>query len=343
MQVDGYGARHFEFGAISGGLLALATVARWLFNAQLPDRLAVKFFRTRRIFRALSIGYNLYWGCLTAAILLADDAPTLRWLMLISTVGLAAGGTASLAIDDVLARIFPIVLLGPLVCVSLYAGGAVSYVIAGLAGVFFAYSVTISRLVSDDYWARQQAQASLEQRAAELESLSRTDALTLIPNRLRFQERLPQVLRAAHQLGQSVAVAMVDLDHFKKINDTYGHPFGDRCLQMAAAALTESVHRPGDLVARYGGEEFVVLMPDTDLAGARVVAERMLARVRETVVVDGESVAGLSCSIGVSAQLPTAASQPEYLLKCADTALYEAKQNGRARVMCFDVKAGGAM
>jgi diguanylate cyclase (GGDEF)-like protein len=177
----------------------------------------------------------------------------------------------------------------------------------------------------------------LEQRARELEVISRQDALTQIPNRLRFQEALPQTWRDARRRHEPMAIAIVDLDHFKKINDTYGHPFGDLCLQAAARALTGSVHRPGDLVARFGGEEFVVLMANTDMAGASQVAERMLAAIRNTVVKQGPHVATLSCSIGVSMTTPQADqddAQAEDLLQEADIALYFAKQHGRAQVAC---------
>jgi diguanylate cyclase len=127
---------------------------------------------------------------------------------------------------------------------------------------------------------------------------------------------------------------MVDLDYFKHINDSHGHPFGDLCLQAAASALKSSLRRPGDMVARYGGEEFVVLLPNTDLAGAQAVAQSMLEKIRQTFVSQDEHAVLLSCSIGVAVAPGRGAQTAEDLIKQADAALYTAKQGGRGRVSC---------
>lgn len=207
--------------------------------------------------------------------------------------------------------------------------------ICSLSAMFLGYSATIIRVVGRDYWARQRTQELLEQRAFELEAISRSDALTQLANRLHFEERISQVWREARRLGQPVAVAMVDLDHFKQVNDKHGHPFGDLCLQAAAQALTSAAHRPGDLVARFGGEEFIVLMPDTSIEGARCVAQRILVEVLGTTVEDAGASTKLSCSIGIASLESVRDHGPSSLVKMADAALYEAKQRGRARVMVY--------
>jgi diguanylate cyclase (GGDEF)-like protein len=337
MLVDGYAQRHPMFVGINTACLVAITAGRLLYNRGLAARLEHHFTRHLALFRSFSLAHNLYWGVLCAILLQAPDAPNLRWMMLMCTVGITAGGTVIVAIDGLLPLIYPICTLAPTVITALEQGGSTNLGISGLALVMTAYSMVLSRLVSRDYWAKLQGQALLEQRARELEVISRQDALTQIPNRLRFQEALPQTWRDARRRHEPMAIAIVDLDHFKKINDTYGHPFGDLCLQAAARALTGSVHRPGDLVARFGGEEFVVLMANTDMAGASQVAERMLAAIRNTVVKQGPHVATLSCSIGVSMTTPQADqddAQAEDLLQEADIALYFAKQHGRAQVAC---------
>jgi diguanylate cyclase (GGDEF)-like protein len=332
MQVDGFSSRHFWFVAVNGLILLAASLTRWFYNRTLEERLDRNFKRTRMTFRLLSLVYNVYWGVLSATVLVSPDAENLRWLMLMCTVAITAGGTVILAIDPILPLAYPAALLGPTVLAVLPQGGAVNMALAALTAVFFFYSLNISRVVGADYWARQRAQALLEQRAQELETISRTDALTQVPNRLQFQERLASIWAEASRLGQPIAVAMVDLDHFKRVNDTYGHPFGDRCLQAAARALEAAVHKPSDLLARYGGEEFVILMPNTDLEGALVVAERMLEHITDTEVRQGKQMVRLSCSIGVSSQLPELVASAEAVVQQADAALYLAKQNGRARV-----------
>lgn len=335
--VDGYIMRHTAFVLTHAAILVVITGLRQAFNRGMAARLDANFNRARTLFRLSSLGHNLYWGVLCALILQAPDAPNLRWMMLMCTVGIAGGGTVIVSIDQLLPWLYPVCNLAPPMVVALYQGGSTNHCIAGLFFVLMAYSQGLSRLVSRDYWAKQQTQALLEQRARELEVISRQDALTSIPNRLRFQESLPQIWRDARRRQEPMAIAIVDLDHFKRLNDTHGHPFGDLCLQAAARALTQAVHRPGDLVARFGGEEFVALMPNTDMDGARQVAERMLAAIKDTVVKQGHAEVTLSCSIGVSTASPRPDqddAQAEGLLQEADIALYFAKQHGRAQVAC---------
>jgi diguanylate cyclase (GGDEF)-like protein len=337
MMVDGYAGRHPWFVGIHTACLVLITSGRLLYNRHLTQLLEADFTRHQAIFRGLSLSHNMYWGVLCALILQAPDAPNLRWMMLMCTVGITAGGTVIVSIDALLPLIYPICTLAPTVITALQQGGATNLSISGLAAVMTGYSMLLSRLVSRDYWAKQRTQALLEQRARELEAISRQDALTLIPNRLKFQESLPPCWRDARRRQEPLAIAIIDLDHFKKINDTHGHPFGDLCLQAAARALNQTVHRPGDLVARFGGEEFVALLPNTDMVGARQVAERLLSAVRDTVVSQDGHEVRLSCSIGVSVASPRADqddAQAETLLQEADIALYFAKQHGRAQVAC---------
>lgn len=335
MQADNFVARHPYFALLNGLALLLGAALRLGYNHGLKERLERNFHRTQLIFRAQSLAYNAYWGTLCALILVAPDAENLRWLMLMSTVGITAGGTVIVAIDAVLPLLYPLGTLGPTLLTVVPQGGSVNLALAALIGVFFAYSLSISRLVGREYWARQHSQALLEQRARELETLSRTDALTQIPNRLKFQESLNVAWRDARRRKEPLAIAMVDLDYFKHINDKHGHPFGDVCLQAAAKGLSSVLRRPVDMVARFGGEEFVVLMPNTDEAGALKVAQAMLDKIKQTFISqDGHSVL-LSCSIGVSAQVPGPESPADTLVKEADAALYVAKQAGRGRVLPY--------
>jgi diguanylate cyclase (GGDEF)-like protein len=132
---------------------------------------------------------------------------------------------------------------------------------------------------------------------------------------------------------------MVDLDHFKRINDSHGHPFGDRCLVAAAQCLTDIARRPPDLVARCGGEDFVVLMPNTPIEGARHVGQKLLQAVSGTTVTDEahQITAQLSCSIGLASCQPGAHNDMSQLVEDADAALYFAKHNGRGQVACHGI------
>ena len=125
---------------------------------------------------------------------------------------------------------------------------------------------------------------------------------------------------------------MMDIDHFKNLNDNYGHPFGDLCLQTVAKTIGQCLNRPPDICARYGGEEFVVILPNTDLEGAVHVAQLIVQQVAETTVSDPSHAVNLTLSIGVTATIPDQTGDHEALMRTADECLYRAKENGRNRV-----------
>lgn len=159
-----------------------------------------------------------------------------------------------------------------------------------------------------------------------------TDSLTGMANQRHFRDRLDIELRRARRYRRTLALIFCDLDHFKSINDTYGHHIGDVALKLVAACITRIV-RDTDLVVRYGGEEFVVMLPETSLEQAEVMAER-LRRAIELVQIPlpQGGVKRITMSFGVAA-FPATAETPEDLLTCADAAMYHAKSLGRNRVM----------
>ncbi len=173
---------------------------------------------------------------------------------------------------------------------------------------------------------------------AQLRRLVLLDALTGISNRRAFDERFEQeFLRAARGHG-ALGLLMIDVDHFKLYNDTYGHQAGDKCLRQVAQALSATLKRPSDFLARYGGEEFAVLLPDADLAGALGAAELLLGRVRELALPhEASSVsAHVTISIGIAIAQPPVRGELESFLALADQRLYKAKRSGRNRVVATD-------
>lgn len=162
-----------------------------------------------------------------------------------------------------------------------------------------------------------------------LENLATRDGLTGLLNRRSFDEFLYREWQRAKRDARPLALIMIDVDHFKRYNDTYGHQMGDECLRRVAAALQAAVFRPGDVVARYGGEEFVIILPAADEAGAILVAERIKERVTRLKIPHGSSEHGtVSVSMGIAAAA-TASIDATALLAAADTALYQAKHAGR--------------
>jgi diguanylate cyclase (GGDEF)-like protein len=165
-----------------------------------------------------------------------------------------------------------------------------------------------------------------------LHSQSIRDPLTGLYNRRYLEEMTQRETRRAVRSECGLGLLILDLDHFKQINDTYGHDAGDSALREAASFLVKSV-RAEDFVCRFGGEEFVVVLPMADLKATQARAERIRSRLRElTVLHNGQSLGMITASIGV-ATLPEHGTSPKELLQAADAALYLAKREGRDRVV----------
>jgi len=160
-----------------------------------------------------------------------------------------------------------------------------------------------------------------------------TDPLTGLANRRHFDQTLASEWDRAAREKHSLAVLMIDIDHFKAFNDTRGHAAGDDCLRAVARALHEHCGRPGDTVCRWGGEEFAVILPGTDLPGAAHVSDELVAMVRGLRIAHGADGAGpqVTISVGAAAALATEGGAPQDLVQRADAALYRAKQAGRDR------------
>jgi len=174
-------------------------------------------------------------------------------------------------------------------------------------------------------WFQDRLHASYHRTVA----MAATDELTGLFNRRYMLSHLENVLRRSAGTGRPVSVMMIDLDYFKAVNDTHGHQVGDRVLAEVARRIGQSV-RGVDLAARYGGEEFMVVMPDTDMAGAQVVAERLRQSIAHRPIDVGTAKIDMTVSVGLAADEPTIGA--EALIKKADEALYKAKKGGRNRI-----------
>jgi len=199
-------------------------------------------------------------------------------------------------------------------------------------GVFVLYGLRASMLQS----SIQNSQAALERASKSLARIALLDALTGISNRRSFDERLAMEWDRAQHTGQPLSLLLIDIDHFKRVNDTYGHQIGDLCLRHTAQILRSTFDRPADLIARYGGEEFAILLPETDSFGAFSVAGTIRAALAKEAVPTSGFLCPITVSIGVSTwnadEHANPAFYPGELLRSADRALYRAKQNGRNRV-----------
>lgn len=180
----------------------------------------------------------------------------------------------------------------------------------------------------------KKAKRALEIREIELKAvlaqaheIRDTDVLTFLPNRRKIIVDLQEEVIRSTRYGTPLSISLVDIDHFKKINDTYGHLTGDEALRNLAARLREQIRHP-DTLGRYGGEEFLIVLPNSESTAAVEQASRLCQRVREMQVESNDHYFSISISIGV-AQYKIGQENWEQLLHRADTAMYKAKNNGR--------------
>jgi diguanylate cyclase (GGDEF)-like protein len=187
-----------------------------------------------------------------------------------------------------------------------------------------------------------QMAASLKhfQRFSSIKNIAIYDTLTNLYNRRYFDERLEVEAQKSFFSDTSLSLVMVDIDHFKRVNDTFGHTEGDKVLCEIASLLKGSV-RKKDTVARYGGEEFILILPEAGLEESSVISERIRRLVESTPFEVGQAQINLTVSLGISNFPSHHARTKEELVKMADLALYDAKRGGRNRVSIFNEPKGG--
>ncbi len=169
-------------------------------------------------------------------------------------------------------------------------------------------------------------QTELHAVLAQTDEVVHTDALTLLPNRRWIIADLQRQVTYTERYGAPLSISMIDLDHFKEINDTHGHMAGDQVLRFIASEMRDRIRQP-DEIGRYGGDEFLVILPNTTLTAAAEQATRLCQRVRSTPVIAGKNVISVSLSIGIAQYRPNA-DDWHSLLERADQALYQGKRNG---------------
>ena len=176
----------------------------------------------------------------------------------------------------------------------------------------------------------------LKEANLKLEQISMTDGLTSIQNRRFFDITYNRAWKLSLRERMPLALIMIDIDHFKVFNDTYGHLSGDQALIRIADEIKGVIQRPGDFAARYGGEEFVVMLMNTTGEGAAIVAEEIRRRIEELRIKVEEVQTAITVSLGVSSVIPADTMEPDELIDTADRALYKAKEAGRNKVIVWN-------
>jgi diguanylate cyclase (GGDEF)-like protein len=208
---------------------------------------------------------------------------------------------------------------------------AQTHFVLGIGGVIAALlSYALRATFLQSRYAR--VQQELQEARDRLEKLSLQDGLTGVANRRSFDQTLQQEWSRAARSLQPLSLLLIDVDFFKRLNDNYGHLWGDECLILIAQTLQACLTRSSDLLARYGGEEFAAVLPTTDLAGALIVAEKMAAAITALRLPNPTEIGEfVSISLGASTHAHISAITPFQLIEAADQSLYKAKQSGRNR------------
>lgn len=273
------------------------------------------------LFFLVILPHSLGWG-LMFALSLNINNELFTLFMSFSSAGIVAGGTNSFAPNKKLAYFFVSTLVLPPLVTSFFIADLP--ILGAMLIMFYVYLILLSTNQNREYWLSLKNEQKLAKQ-------SRTDALTQLENRRYFDEKLDELCHLSSRNHEQLTVLLVDCDHFKKINDNYGHDVGDKCLKHLANLLKQALPRATDVCARYGGEEFSLLLPGTDLPGAGIVAERIRTLIETTPIdVDG-TLLNITVSIGSVSRIINS-FEPELpfdLFKQADKALYHAKNNGR--------------
>ncbi len=285
------------------------------------------------IFFSSVIVTALVWGLMVALITSLNGEYVTQLLINVCICGLCAGGVVAFIPYRRLAVLFNIAMLMPVIITLLVSG--LNRPLFMMFCLFSAYMVMIAYRGNREYWDALENEYLLEIKSSEMTHLSNTDVLTGLYNRRYFNDALDREWKRSGRNNSLLSLIILDIDHFKKINDTYGHQVGDEYLKKIAERLTSVFKRDSDIVARFGGEEFIVLLQGVDNDHALQLAKNAIHDIASmTIDHQGEKI-GTTMSAGVNCCIPDFQSIADSLISGADKALYLAKQRGRNQVVVF--------
>lgn len=316
---------------VSVAMLALTTLIRevafYRVAAMDPEQTPLN---EARLWLGLPIAlFNLASGLTASYAAIQDFVPEYRHIVfaiLAVQFSIASGFTAP---DRALTWTYRLTALGPIIFLLLFNPTDPNLATSGLFFVLFLFSLRSTRVLAREYWNSTRYRVALEARSRELEHASLSDPLTGIPNRRAFEA----ASAAAYAVPSTLAAMIIDADHFKDLNDRFGHAFGDACLVRMARSLATVFGSRAGLVARLGGEEFAVVLRHSTPASARALADAMREAVQAITMTSGHATVRLNCSIGVSVGEVGDEASWRRLLARADAAMYRAKTSGRNRVV----------
>ncbi len=269
------------------------------------------------------------WGTLCTLAVTSPVFEPISFAIIVSTAGLTGGGSASLAPLRSLALLYDALMLMPC-AVTIFFFKSDYDIIIGL--IFLSYWIglySVTNIQYHEYWAALKGSFLLKKHADDLKKLNTIDGLTGIRNRKHFDDELTRGWKRALRNRNPISMVLMDIDHFKAINDRYGHLAGDECLKGISKILASVIQRETDTLARYGGEEFAVILPDISEGTAIQLAEKIRLTVENATVKYSDITIPMTISLGVSSIIPNTSLCEEDLITSADRALYQAKKDGR--------------
>lgn len=276
------------------------------------------------------------WGVAAAWAVSAPEPAAARLIAIVATVAFATALVFTFPMERGRATVGALLLCGPVIAALGLQGRAQSGALLTLLFYLLYLLLALRREHSEYHGKIDLAHELLEQRE-RFRALSRTDPLTRLGNRLQFNAVLPVLAAQARRHGGELALAMFDIDWFKRINDGHGHAAGDACLVVFAGLMRQTFRRDGDVLVRLGGEEFGVLMPDTPLAQAWQRAESFRRLVASSPVPWRDRHIGMTTSGAVGAYAPAVDLDTEQLVQRVDRGLYAAKAGGRDRIIAIEL------
>jgi len=284
----------------------------------------------------LSLSQAALWGVILFFSLFDPDFEPVTSLILIALGGISSGAMTALLPRFWLAVTNISLLLLPSVFLSLFI--LRDYSMAVLILTFYSYLIALGKRSYGEYMRAFDIEMQLEAQHAELEQLNKIDPLTQIYNRGYFNTAFEINWNSSVRNLNKLSLLLIDIDHFKQVNDTHGHLIGDECLVYIAQVIHETAKRKTDVIARFGGEEFAILLNKTTVDDACVIAESIRHRIASTPFQSNEIRLNITASIGVASVQPDTNLNSNQLIEMADKALYQAKSEGRNRVLCSNEK-----
>lgn len=340
-----------------------AEVAGWLTLVYLS--LGIRLWMTRRQrVQLASAGYQrpaamryalsystagLAWGL--AVLLLPNASPLAQFMTIAMIQAMVMGSVMTLGIFLPAFLSFALPAMLPMIIGAFAAGGTQNLIVAAYStlflGLFVSIAIRFNRTMQETWKTRfnnDDLVEALTEAQTHLAMQAQSDGLTGLANRRRFDDVLETEFARARRSGEAFSLVFLDVDCFKAYNDTYGHLEGDQCLQKIAQTLQHQLSRASDFAARFGGEEFVLILPDTNHAGAKSLAEKIRHEIAALQIPHDASCVHdhVTVSLGAITLNCAAIASPAEALGLADRQLYQAKTEGRNRVAAADLRVGRA-